>query len=92
MKKEEKNNSRNKNSINSNKDTFLKNKNKHNLSIKKNIINKTYDKFDDDIDDSKFIKSSNIIMNNKNIHENGKKNSITIYDSMKFKIQKKEIQ
>ena len=56
MKKEEKNNSRNKNSINSNKDTFLKNKNKHKLYIKKNIINKTYDKFDNDIDDSKLIK------------------------------------
>ena len=76
----------------------LNNTNKNNISNyynKKNAKNKTYDKLEENSEDSTYIKTNNIIANKFLYNNNDKKKYNTvfnsIYDSMKFKIKAKAI-
>ena len=76
------------NKINKNNTIFLKNKKRKNLSFKKNV---SYSKADEEYENSKYSKTSNLIGKQSKNDKGEKKNSYnSIYDSMKFKIQKRK--
>ena len=79
------------NNINSN-NNFLKNKKRKNLSFKKNINNFSNDKNDEDFQELNYTKTINEMENIKKKDNEEKKTTTfnSIYDSMKFKIQKRK--